>query len=58
MPFTGFLYAGLMIDKTNKVNVVEFNCRLGDPETQPIILRLKSDLTVLIIARWPALWTR
>src|SRR6478672_3499436 len=48
MPFTGFLYAGLMIDKTNKVNVVEFNCRLGDPEAQPILLRLKSDLTVLI----------
>jgi phosphoribosylamine--glycine ligase len=48
MPFTGFLYAGLMIEKTNKVNVVEFNCRLGDPEAQPILLRLKSDLTVLI----------
>ena len=46
-PFVGFLYAGLMIDKAGQVNVVEFNCRLGDPETQPIILRLKSDLVTL-----------
>jgi phosphoribosylamine--glycine ligase len=47
-PFTGFLYAGLMIDKDGEVNVVEFNCRLGDPETQPLILRLKSDLVTLL----------
>jgi len=47
-PFVGFLYAGLMIDKAGQVNVVEFNCRLGDPETQPIILRLKSDLLTLL----------
>jgi len=46
-PFVGFLYAGLMIDKAGQVHVVEFNCRLGDPETQPIILRLKSDLVTL-----------
>ena len=47
VPFVGFLYAGLMIDKAGQVHVVEFNCRLGDPETQPIILRLKSDLVTL-----------
>ena len=47
-PFVGFLYAGLMIGKGGQVNVVEFNCRLGDPETQPIMLRLKSDLLTLI----------
>ena len=47
MPFTGFLYAGLMIAPDGTPNVVEFNCRLGDPETQPLLLRLKSDLTVL-----------
>jgi phosphoribosylamine---glycine ligase len=47
-PFVGFLYAGLMIGKGGQVHVVEFNCRLGDPETQPIILRLKSDLLLLI----------
>ena len=40
----GFLYAGLMIDKAGNPKTLEFNCRLGDPETQPIILRLKSDL--------------
>jgi phosphoribosylamine--glycine ligase len=44
IPFTGFLYAGLMIDAQGVPRTVEFNCRLGDPETQPIILRLKSDL--------------
>ncbi len=49
-PFTGFLYAGLMIGKDGSVNVVEFNCRMGDPETQPIILRMKSDLLPLIEA--------
>ncbi len=47
-PFVGFLYAGLMIGKGGEVHVVEFNCRLGDPETQPIILRLKSDLVTLL----------
>ena len=49
-PFTGFLYAGLMIARDGAVNVVEFNCRMGDPETQPIILRMKSDLLPLIEA--------
>ena len=44
MPFTGFLYAGLMIDAQGTPRTVEFNCRMGDPETQPIILRMKSDL--------------
>ncbi|MEO8441428.1 MAG: phosphoribosylamine--glycine ligase [Betaproteobacteria bacterium] len=48
MPFVGFLYAGLMICKGGQVHVVEFNCRLGDPETQPLILRLKSDLLTLL----------
>ena len=48
MPFVGFLYAGLMIGSDGQVNVIEFNCRMGDPETQPIILRLKSDLLPLI----------
>jgi phosphoribosylamine--glycine ligase len=47
-PFVGFLYAGLMIGRNGEVKVLEFNCRLGDPETQPIILRLKSDLVGLI----------
>ena len=42
--YTGFLYAGLMIDAAGLIKVLEFNCRLGDPETQPIMLRLKSDL--------------
>jgi len=46
--YTGFLYAGLMITAENQVKVLEFNCRLGDPETQPIMLRLKSDLFTLI----------
>ncbi len=48
IPFVGFLYAGLMIDKGGNPKTLEFNCRLGDPETQPIILRLKSDLLDLI----------
>jgi len=48
MPFVGFLYAGLMISNDGQVKVLEFNCRMGDPETQPIILRLKSDLVVLL----------
>ena len=43
-PFTGFLYAGLMIDAQGQPRTVEFNCRMGDPETQPIMMRLKSDL--------------
>ena len=47
-PFTGFLYAGLMIGDDGRVHVVEFNCRMGDPETQPILLRLRSDLLGLI----------
>ena len=48
IPYTGFLYAGLMISPDGKVNTVEFNCRMGDPETQPIMMRLKSDLADLI----------
>jgi len=47
-PYTGFLYAGLMIDKAGNPRTLEFNCRLGDPETQPILLRLKSDLLGLV----------
>src|SRR3954469_21891714 len=47
-PYVGFLYAGLMIDATGNPRTLEFNCRLGDPETQPIILRLKSDLVDLV----------
>jgi phosphoribosylamine--glycine ligase len=42
--YTGFLYAGLMIDAQGEPRTVEFNCRMGDPETQPIMMRLKSDL--------------
>ena len=48
MPYTGFLYAGVMIDATGSPRVLEFNCRLGDPETQPIMARLRSDLVVLL----------
>lgn len=44
IPYTGFLYAGLMIDRIGNVKTLEFNCRMGDPETQPIMARLKSDL--------------
>ena len=47
MPYTGFLYAGLMIAKDGTPNVLEFNCRFGDPETQPVLSRLKSDLVTL-----------
>ena len=48
-PFTGFLYAGLMIDSHGTPRTVEFNCRLGDPEAQPILMRLKSDLFELLL---------
>ncbi|WP_439684765.1 Phosphoribosylamine-glycine ligase [Cupriavidus oxalaticus] len=44
IPYTGFLYAGLMIDKDGNLKTLEFNCRMGDPETQPILARLKTDL--------------
>ena len=47
-PYTGFLYAGVMIDAEGVPRVLEFNCRLGDPETQPIMVRLKSDLVTLL----------
>jgi phosphoribosylamine--glycine ligase len=47
MPFTGFLYAGLMIDAGGAPRVIEYNVRFGDPETQPVLARLKSDITVL-----------
>ncbi|MDP1558168.1 MAG: phosphoribosylamine--glycine ligase [Nitrosomonas sp.] len=46
--YVGFLYAGLMITPNNEIKVLEFNCRMGDPETQPIMMRLKSDLVTLI----------
>jgi len=47
-PYTGFLYAGLMITPKGELRTLEFNCRMGDPETQPIMMRLKSDLHTLI----------
>jgi phosphoribosylamine--glycine ligase len=47
MPYTGFLYAGIMVAPDGTPNVLEFNCRFGDPETQPVLSRLKSDITVL-----------
>jgi len=50
MPFTGFLYAGLMISPAGEPKVLEFNVRFGDPETQPIMMRLKSDLAELCLA--------
>ena len=50
VPFTGFLYAGLMIDASGAPKVIEFNVRFGDPETQPVMLRLRSDLVDLIEA--------
>ena len=50
IPFTGFLYAGLMIDKDGQVKTLEFNCRMGDPETQPILMRLKTDLLDVLLA--------
>lgn len=48
--YTGFLYAGLMIDQTGAPKVIEFNCRFGDPETQPVMLRLQSSLVLLVEA--------
>jgi phosphoribosylamine--glycine ligase len=48
--YTGFLYAGLMIDAQGQPRTLEFNCRLGDPETQPILMRLKTDLLELLLA--------
>ncbi|HUF80961.1 MAG TPA: phosphoribosylamine--glycine ligase [Burkholderiales bacterium] len=47
-PYSGFLYAGLMIAPDGRIEVLEFNCRMGDPETQPILMRLKSDLVILL----------
>ncbi len=49
LPYTGFLYAGLMIDAEGQPRALEFNCRLGDPETQPILMRLKSDLAEVLV---------
>jgi len=49
MPYTGFLYAGLMIDQNGGVKVLEYNCRFGDPETQPIMMRLQSNLANLCL---------
>jgi len=50
IPYTGFLYAGLMIDEKGQPKTLEFNCRMGDPETQPIMMRLKSDLVDVMLA--------
>lgn len=50
IPYTGFLYAGLMIDAEGRPKTLEFNCRMGDPETQPILMRLKSDLFDVMMA--------
>ena len=50
IPFTGFLYAGLMITPSGEVKTLEFNCRMGDPETQPIMMRLTSSLAELMLA--------
>ncbi len=50
LPYTGFLYAGLMISADGDIKVLEYNCRFGDPETQPIMMRLKSDLIELCLA--------
>lgn len=50
VPYSGFLYAGLMIDADGNPKVIEFNCRFGDPETQPILMRLDSDFVELVLA--------
>ena len=50
IPYTGFLYAGLMITPDGAVKTLEFNCRMGDPETQPIMMRLQSDLAAVLLA--------
>jgi phosphoribosylamine---glycine ligase len=50
IPYTGFLYAGLMIDAQGRPKTLEFNCRMGDPETQPIMMRLRSDLLDVMLA--------
>ena len=50
IPYTGFLYAGLMIDAKGQPKALEFNCRMGDPETQPILMRLKSDFSDVMAA--------
>lgn len=50
IPYTGFLYAGLMVALDGSIKVLEFNCRFGDPETQPIMLRLRSDLVALCLS--------
>ena len=50
IPYTGFLYAGLMITPEGRVKTLEFNCRMGDPETQPIMMRLKSNLAQVLLA--------
>ena len=50
IPYTGFLYAGLMITPDGRIKTLEFNCRMGDPETQPIMMRLKSNLTQVLLS--------
>jgi phosphoribosylamine--glycine ligase len=50
IPYSGFLYAGLMITRDGAVKTLEFNCRMGDPETQPIMMRLQSDLAQVLLA--------
>ncbi|MFA6615474.1 MAG: phosphoribosylamine--glycine ligase [Hydrogenophaga sp.] len=50
VPYTGFLYAGLMITPDGRVKTLEFNCRMGDPETQPIMMRLRSNLAQVLLA--------
>ena len=50
IPYTGFLYAGLIIDADGRIKTLEFNCRMGDPETQPILMRMKSDFLELLLA--------
>ena len=50
IPYTGFLYAGLMVEPSGAVKTLEFNCRMGDPETQPIMMRLQSDLAEVLLA--------